>query len=136
MVKAAGRVSGVGFAVKPAGDRYRVGVDFDGVIHSYVTPWISAEVIPDPPVEGSIEWLNEIGKKFDIAIITTRGSTPQACAAVKAYLREHGCVVEVVVTDKKLPCLVYVDDRGWRFEGPGSLPSADEIHRARPWYKR
>ena len=27
-----------------------VAFDFDGVIHSYVTPWVSIEIIPDHPV--------------------------------------------------------------------------------------
>lgn len=29
-----------------------VAFDFDGVIHSYVTPWVASEIIPDPPVRG------------------------------------------------------------------------------------
>ncbi len=34
---------------------------------------------------------------------------------------------------RKPPALVYIDDRAWRFEGV--FPTADEVHRARPWNK-
>lgn len=35
-------------------------VDFDGVIHSYSSGWKGPRSIPDPPVEGAIEWLERI----------------------------------------------------------------------------
>ena len=35
-------------------------VDFDGVIHSYISGWKGADVIPDPPVPGAIEALYRI----------------------------------------------------------------------------
>ena len=34
-------------------------VDFDGVIHSYTSGWKGIDVIPDDPVPGAIEWLEE-----------------------------------------------------------------------------
>lgn len=27
-------------------------LDFDGVLHSYTSPWAGADVVPDPPVKG------------------------------------------------------------------------------------
>ena len=32
---------------------YSIAVDFDGVIHSYTSKWVAADVIPDPPVSGA-----------------------------------------------------------------------------------
>jgi hypothetical protein len=121
---------------KPADQRYTVAVDFDGVLHAYTTPWIDAATIPDPPVDGAIEWLHEISERFDVVILTTRGRTPEGCAAVLAWLEEHGAPAPELVTAEKVPALIYLDDRAIRFEGPGSFPTVDAIHLARPWNKR
>lgn len=123
---------------KPKEERYTVCVDFDGVIHSYVSPWVDAGTIPDPPVEGAIEWLNEIDRHFAVVIHTTRGDTGIGASAVFNWLKANGATnaLEWRVTNRKVPALVYVDDRGWRFEGPGTFPTVQEIHLARPWNKR
>lgn len=122
---------------KPAGERYTVAVDFDGVLHSYTSPWINAETIPDPPVPGAVEWLNSIWKDFDVVIHTTRGATPQGVAAVYQWLAVNGFCGQIkLVTNIKPPALIYLDDRSYRFEGPGTFPSAEQIHRAKPWNKR
>lgn len=115
--------------------RYTIAVDFDGVLHSYVTPWSEACICPDPPVDGAIEWLNGIVAKFDVVILTTRGDQDGGNEAVMAWLREYGYSgPDLLVTSKKVPALVYIDDRAWRFDGQ-NFPTSDEIHRARPWNK-
>lgn len=121
---------------KPDGERYRVAVDFDGVLHSYLSPWVDAETIPDPPVPGAIEWLREIAAHFSVVIFTTRGKTPEGQRAVRHWLHENGLEwgVNAVVTAEKPAALVYLDDRALRFEG--RFPTKDEIHAARPWNKR
>jgi hypothetical protein len=117
--------------------KYTIAVDFDGVIHSYTTPWISATEIPDLPVPGAIDWLNKISKDFKVVIHTTRGETLSGQAAVRDWLTKHGYeladTTEVEVTALKPAALVYIDDRAWRFEG--TFPSRHEIHMARPWNK-
>lgn len=125
---------------------YSIAVDFDGVLHSYLSPWVSAGVIPDPPVPGAIEWLTDIEKKFEVIVFTTRGKTREGRDAVRRWLWENGYSgknsrssiqpetwsdLTIVVTAEKPPALIYLDDRAVRFEG--SFPTADEIHGARPW---
>lgn len=117
--------------VAPEPRRWTVSVDFDGVLHSYTTPWIDATTIPDPPVPGAIDWLNAIGADYDIVIHTTRAASPGGADAVEAYLREHGCRCEVRATAIKPPALIYVDDRGWRFRG--RFPTTGQIRGIRPW---
>lgn len=126
-------------------ERYTVAVDFDGVIHSYTSPWINAHTIPDPPVDGAILWLLTMVDRFDVVIFTTRAKTWRGRRAVRAWLKHHadvgmwydtpaGAGIErVFVTDQKVPALVYIDDRAWRFEG--RFPTREEIHQARPWNK-
>lgn len=121
---------------KPEGERYTVAVDFDGVIHSYATPWERADIIPDPPVEGAIKWLLEIAKDFRVVIFTTRAKEPAGALAVRGWLRMHGIhCSEDQITAQKPAALIYLDDRAYRFEGPGTFPTAQQIHQARPWNK-
>jgi hypothetical protein len=123
---------------KPKGERYTVAVDFDGVLHSYTTPWVNAHTIPDPPVEGAIQWLKEIVRDLDVVIFTTRGRTDEGRLAVWRWLVSNGYDVGPVlrITDEKPPALIYLDDRAYRFEGPGTFPTAEQVHRAKPWNKR
>lgn len=115
---------------------YSIAVDFDGVIHSYTSPWVDPQTIPDPPVPGAIDWLNEMNQRFRVIIFTTRGKTAEGRDAVEDFLRDHGYAGTVEVTAEKPPALIYLDDRAVRFDGE-HFPTADEIHRAYiPWNKR
>lgn len=145
--------------------RYTLGVDFDGVLHEYSTPWVSPEIIPDPLIPGAIEWLNKMSKKFDILIFTTRGCTEAGRSAINLWLRSYGYSFPnptgfmdvngvlylgtpsmtssgtttvppieppvMMITDRKLPALIYIDDRGWRFTG--TFPTHEEISKSYPW---
>jgi hypothetical protein len=116
--------------------RPTIAVDFDGVLHSYTTPWLDETTIPDPPVEGAIEWLTAMAADFDVAIFTTRAKTRAGALAVSRWLNEHGFAGVVTISDRKPMAVIYVDDRGWRFEGPGTFPTAEQIHAAVPWNRR
>lgn len=130
--------------MKPKHERYTVAVDFDGVIHRYDSPWTKAHHIPDGPVEGAIEWLNETIQKMDIVIFSTRCKTWIGRWAVRRWLRKHAGTLyhegpgyrgieDVTLSYEKPPALVYIDDRAFRFEG--TFPSISEIHRLKPWNK-
>lgn len=122
---------------KPTDERYTVAVDFDGVLHSYTSPWEGAETIHDEPVPGAIEWLHAMVRHFEVVIFTTRGKTSGGRDAVLRWLAKHGgqgLAAMVSVTSDKPPALIYLDDRAIRFEG--TFPTKDEIHAARPWNKR
>jgi hypothetical protein len=129
---------GVGIPPAPGPEHhtYSIAVDFDGVIHSYTSKWVSADVIPDPPVEGAIAWLNDMSRKFRVIIFTTRGKAYEGQQAVKLWLREHGYEApSIEVTAEKPPALIYLDDRAVRFDGK-HFPTADQIHRELiPWNK-
>lgn len=129
---------------KAEGERYTVAVDFDGVIHSYSSPWVDAATIPDPPVDGAIEWLFEMLQKFDVAITSTRNHQPGGIVAMRSWLKENAGNIwneqpgfrgleDIEFPLHKPAALIYLDDRAIRFAGV--FPSANEIHRARPWNK-
>lgn len=131
--------------MKPKNERYRIAVDFDGVLHSYDSPWVNAHTIPDPPVTGAIEWLHEVIQKMDVVIFSTRCKTWRGRRAMRAWLKLHAQglwneapgfrgIEDVTLSYEKPPALVYLDDRAIRFEG--NFPTVSDIHRARPWNKR
>jgi hypothetical protein len=126
--------------------KYTVCVDFDGVLHSYTTPWINAHTIPDPPVAGAILWLITMLAKFEVVIFSTRCKTWRGRRAIRRWLYEHGggaffeCVgarglEDITLAKTKPAALIYLDDRAVRFTGPESWPTVDQIHKAKPWNK-
>lgn len=120
-------------------DRYTVAVDFDGVIHSYTSPWVAPEHIPDPPVQGAFEWIQlMLDAGLDVVIFTTRGKTETGRQAVHSWLKAHwpqAPIDRLPVTAEKPPALAYLDDRAIRFNGPEWWPTFEQIMRARPWNK-
>lgn len=126
--------------------RRTIAVDFDGVIHSYVTPWLDHHIIPDMPVEGSIVWLSKMIQKFDVYIFSTRAKTWRGRRAIKAYIKKHSQgrwedtkssrgLKHIKVSYKKLPAIVYIDDRAYRFNG-NNWPTRGDIYRLTSWQKR
>jgi hypothetical protein len=128
--------------------KYTVAVDFDGVLHSYVSPWVNAHTIPDPPVDGALLWLRGILQDFNVVIFSTRCKTWRGRRAVrnwiyqnaKAYWYESGApsdygLESITLSYEKPPALIYLDDRAYRFHGPGTFPTRQQIHDARPWNK-
>ncbi len=132
-------------------------IDFDGVIHSYVSGWQGADVIPDPPVPGAIEALLGYLENFTVCIHSSRfnawqeteGRWPHPRAAIRHWFENNGISNALVNYDAdkfgldedrinlcatKPPALVTLDDRGWMFTG--TFPSADEIKAFQTWQKR
>ena len=141
--------------------RQTIAVDFDGVIHSYTTPWTKAHEIHDPPVDGAIEWmwdtLNGLRQPspsggladpsggWDVVIVSTRARTWRGRLAMRSWLRSHAGnlwhevmgargIESVRVTATKVQALVYIDDRAVRFEGR-FVPAAEWASQ-RPWNRR
>lgn len=113
--------------------RHRFLVGFDGVLHSYTSGWQGIENIQDPPIEGAIEWLNQLALTFEVVICSTRASTDAGVAAIRRWLGIHGYVEAetIVITDRKLPAICLIDDRAFHFQGmfPESGPILDKYAR-------
>lgn len=96
----------------------RIGLDFDGVLNSYVSGYQGPE-ITDLPVPGALEfvnWLVDNGATCVIITARVREENDDHCKGVESWLKKHG-FPEMKVTGKKMPCLLYLDDRGLRFTG-------------------
>lgn len=105
--------------------RGTIAVDFDGVIHRYSKGWQDGAIY-DPPMPGAIEGLRALMSRFAVFVFTTRRA-----AQVADWLGDLGFAVRVdgepacpefwnardvlLVANRKLPAVAYLDDRAVRF---------------------
>ena len=112
-------------------------VDFDGVINSYKTHFTTPTDLPDPPVPGAIEWLENLTENFHVTIYTTRMIQGVAQAAIVDWMLRNGLPMRVL--DKmSFSCIkggadVYIDDRAYRFTGV--FPSVEQLRNMKPWHE-
>lgn len=114
-------------------------LDFDGVIHSYTSGWKAADVIPDPPVPGAMDFLREAVKHFRVAIFSSRSNQPGGLDAMKDYVALnsqsgfHDPIEDIEWPLEKPPAFVTIDDRAITFTG--EWPSMDSLLAFKPWNK-
>lgn len=114
--------------------KWKVSVDFDGVLHQDRTPWVNADVIPDPPTPGSLEFIQECFRNgVSVAISSCRAKDPKGKEAIEKWLEKYGFPV-MYVGAEKLYADVYIDDRAYRFTG-NNWPSMSSLAALRPWTK-
>lgn len=111
-----------------------VALDFDGVIHSYFSGYRGPEAIPDPPVDGIKETIEELRKKYRVCVVSSRCLHKKGKQAVIQWLDKQGIIVDEV-TGEKQPALVYVDDRALTFDGDAAS-LIDKIQAFKPWHKQ
>lgn len=91
--------------------------DFDGVIHSYTSGWQGVTEIPDPPVPGIKESIDDLrANYYEVIVVSTRTATPEGYAAVTKWLQDNQINVHSVRATKP-PAFVYIDDRAICFDG-------------------
>lgn len=119
-------------------------LDFDGVIHSYMSRWQGADVIPDEPVDGAIAFMLKALDKFDVVIFSSRSNQSGGIAAMKKWLKGHAGnawyespvgpgIEDVRFVTEKPPALVTIDDRAITFTG--AWPDVADLIAFRPWNK-
>lgn len=114
---------------------YTIAVDFDGVLHSYISPF--SEIPMDPPVPGAINWLKELVKSdLKVAILSTRNSSENGPEAVRKWLKDNGLTDSEIATitfpKDKIRATLYIDDRGYNFKGD-NFPSIEFMTNYRTW---
>lgn len=112
-----------------------VSFDFDGVIHSYRSGWKGAAVIPDPPVEGIKEVIEQlISDGLCVVICSSRAESFEGQAAIVEWLKHYGFPM-VQIQARKVPSIVHVDDRTICFDGRANHLH-EQIINFKPWYER
>jgi hypothetical protein len=144
-----------------------VAVDFDGVIHTYDKGWQDGSIYGDF-MPGAVVGLTRLMLKYAVFIHTTRNRHQVAHWIEDRSGHAFECVTQphilpwkrqfwnernlLLVTNRKLPAIAYIDDRAIRFEtwdqaladvedpddkGPGPVPPsgldkvADAVRRSR-----
>lgn len=108
-------------------------LDFDGVLHTY-HKWEG--VVPcNPPVDGAREfvaWLVENGAKVKVS--STRALEDGGADAIRLWLQTYSFPPMPITSEKPIGHL-YIDDRGWRFEGDFSPIKQYILHHPHcyPW---
>ena len=124
----------------PANRLKTVLVDFDGVLHSYSSGWKGADVIPDPPVPGAIEFLEKLvaDERFQVCIYSSRSRQGGGISAMHCWLDAHGMSTQardaLLFPTEKPPAHLTIDDRAMCFEG--YFPDLGWIADFVPWNKR
>lgn len=130
-------------------------LDFDGVLHSYTSKWVRADIIPDEPVAGMVPFLEEALKEFDVQIFSSRSNQPDGIAAMKQWLCthirrhfdcefHHGSPKEferatimlesIKFPTEKPPALITIDDRAITFTG--KWPKIKDLKNFKPWNRK
>lgn len=128
-------------------------VDFDGVIHSYASGWKGSDVIPDPPVEGALDWLRSLLPMPEAisamappyvgpepVIYSARSGQSGGIKAMKEWFIRHGMHPAYFYDDilkfptSKPPAFLTLDDRAICFTG--RFPTAAEMLGFTSWQKK
>lgn len=119
-------------------------LDFDGVIHGYQSGWKGADIVPDAPVPGAIDFILEALLSFEVHIFSSRSHQSGGIYAMKDWLCKHiepistlhaSDIVENEIKwpVEKPPAMVTIDDRAITFTG--TWPSIESLKTFKPWNK-
>lgn len=132
-------------------------VDFDGVIHSYTSPWIDEATIPDPPIPGALRWLWRATEWFSVQIYSSRSHSAAGRQAMEIWMRENGLrefgeghpmsnmledsfgvpvAYPILFSSVKPAAFLTIDDRALTFEGDWNQFDPADLLNFRPWNKR
>ena len=128
-------------------------VDFDGVVHSYTSPWVDEETIPDPPVPGALRWLWRATEWFNVQIYSSRSKSEvgrmamrgwMAVESVKEFGPDHPMCGDqdpdvpypIEFAHEKPAAFLTIDDRAITFEGDWNDLDPADLLSFKPWNKR
>ena len=118
-------------------------VDFDGVLHSYISDWQGPTIIPDPPVEGALDALRKyVAAGLIVAIHSARSAQADGINSMRSWLDHHDAatrrpdnmpLTDVLLFPVHKPAARYItiDDHGVAFDG--TFPDVDEIRSFKVW---
>ena len=110
-------------------------VDFDGVLHSYTSGWKGAANIPDPPVEGALDFLRRAVAEFHVVIFSSRsGEQGGVTAMINALSRwglEWDTLSQIEFPTSKPAAFLTIDDRCYLFTG--KFPTVEALRSFKTW---
>lgn len=118
-----------------------IALDFDGVLHSAPKRYDGKTDPSGPPVEGALSFCRVAAEQgYRLVVFSTRVALGDVRdrVAVGAWLREHGFRPYIQnITGQKVHAHLYVDDRGYRFDGSFGALTAFLLKNPKPgrWEK-
>lgn len=120
-------------------------LDFDGVIHSYSSGWKGADVIPDPPVAGALDFIDKARTHFIVSIFSSRSCQMGGKHAMVEWLRRWmtstwspdramNVLADLEFPTEKPAAFVTIDDRALTFDG--TWPRIEDLKAFQPWNKK
>jgi len=98
-------------------EKTTISLDFDGVLHSYSGREKNFPIPEGEPVKNSlamVSWL--LAQKYDLVVHSARVNTDGGKEAIEQWLQDWGFPA-IPVSIKKPVAALYIDDRGFRFDG-------------------
>ena len=104
-------------------EKSNIGIDFDGVIHNHHKGFHDGTIYGEP-IPGAIEAIKYLSLKFKIIIFTAKAKSDRPLINGKTgvelvydWLRDYKIIDHIhEVTSEKPRALIYIDDKGFRFE--------------------
>lgn len=103
-----------------------IAVDFDGVIHSYENGWQDGTIYGElmPGVVPALTWImteqpvfiHTSRRPWQVAVWIERKTGIPCTCGLSPHAQFWNHMGTLLVTDRKLPALAYIDDKGIRFE--------------------
>jgi hypothetical protein len=128
-------------------------LDFDGVIHSYTSGWKGADIIPDPPVPRTFEFIVTAQESFRVAIFSSRSNQPGGREAMQKWFEDwfrewtsenpdrwpsegwrQKALDEIEWPTEKPAAFLTIDDRAITFNG--KWPDPTLLLHFKPWNKQ
>lgn len=119
-------------------------LDFDGVIHHHLSPYLSADRVVDGPTPGAMEALRTYTAAFWVSIYSGRTGQTGGVYAMQAWLLRHlkaelgevegDRVFHLIRWPHQKPlAFVAIDDRCLTFTG--QWPTVEQLAGFKPWNK-
>jgi histidinol phosphatase-like enzyme len=107
----------------PGFNKKQIAIDFDGVIHRYSKGYLDGTIY-DKPIEGSLDAIKELSKKYKIIIFTCKAKPTRqlingktGIELVREWCEKYDIMKYIDrITSDKPRALVYIDDRGYYFK--------------------
>ena len=122
-------------------------LDFDGVLHAYISGWQGIDTILDAPVPGALEFLKRAVEHFDVQIFSSRSGAESGITAMRNWLREHlelafapqkadDILRAISVPRSKPAASLTIDDRALTFKGNWADFEPKKLLEFKPWNKQ
>lgn len=112
-------------------NKKRIVFDFDGVIHKYSKGWQDGSIY-DEPVEGIKEVIDYLRQNYEVVIVSSRSTQLKGREAMQEWLNKYNIKVDQILAGKP-PAFIYIDDRGYKFDGTKLHSLIWDIEHFKTW---